>query len=169
MVQPQTNSSFGVSVCLSVRPSVFLSPPSARFWSSKWIHFNNGDEGVKRLLDKVYKSLNDGGCFVFEFQEWSSYKYDTHTHMQRERLHTHPAKQSRCCFTPFRHRIPYHCFLLVLNILTRLCVHVVCVTFVWITGRREASQTSSRAIVQTSSSDLTCFSSTLSMCVSNIL
>ncbi|EKX38339.1 hypothetical protein GUITHDRAFT_115485 [Guillardia theta CCMP2712] len=41
---------------------------------TKWIHFNHGDGGIKRLFDKVYKSLAPGGCFVLEIQEWSSYK-----------------------------------------------------------------------------------------------
>ena len=40
----------------------------------KWVHFNCGDDGVKRLFHKVFQSLAPGGCFVLEFQEWSSYK-----------------------------------------------------------------------------------------------
>ena len=41
---------------------------------TKWVHFNEGDEGVKRLFAKVFRALAPGGCFVLEFQEWSSYK-----------------------------------------------------------------------------------------------
>ena len=41
---------------------------------TKWVHFNEGDDGVKRLFTRVFKALSPGGCFVLEFQEWSSYK-----------------------------------------------------------------------------------------------
>ncbi len=40
----------------------------------KWIHFNWGDCGVRRLFKKVYDSLRPGGYFVFEPQDWRSYK-----------------------------------------------------------------------------------------------
>jgi len=40
----------------------------------KWIHFNWGDCGVRRLFKKVYDALRPGGHFVFEPQDWRSYK-----------------------------------------------------------------------------------------------
>ena len=42
--------------------------------TSKWVHLNWGDFGMKRLFNKIYECLNDGGIFVFEPQEWRSYK-----------------------------------------------------------------------------------------------
>jgi len=42
--------------------------------TSKWIHLNWGDNGIKALFSKVYEQLNEGGVFVFEPQLWSSYK-----------------------------------------------------------------------------------------------
>jgi 7SK snRNA methylphosphate capping enzyme len=44
------------------------------FSTTKWIHFNWGDEGVKKLFQKIYDSLNEGGVFVLEPQLWDSYK-----------------------------------------------------------------------------------------------
>jgi 7SK snRNA methylphosphate capping enzyme len=41
---------------------------------TKWVHYNRGDEGVKKLFSKVYRSLREGGRFILEWQEWSSYK-----------------------------------------------------------------------------------------------
>jgi 7SK snRNA methylphosphate capping enzyme len=42
--------------------------------TTKWIHLNFGDIGIKRLFHKVYKSLRKGGYFIIEPQEWKSYK-----------------------------------------------------------------------------------------------
>lgn len=42
--------------------------------TTKWIHLNFGDEGIKRLFDKVYRSLRINGVFILEPQEWRSYK-----------------------------------------------------------------------------------------------
>lgn len=44
------------------------------FSTSKWIHLNAGDEGIKKFFAKVYELLEDGGLFVFEPQLWNSYK-----------------------------------------------------------------------------------------------
>jgi 7SK snRNA methylphosphate capping enzyme len=57
--EDDVDASYDCILCLSV---------------TKWVHFNEGDEGVKRLFRKVFDALAPGGCFVLEFQEWSSYK-----------------------------------------------------------------------------------------------
>ena len=44
------------------------------FSTSKWIHLNWGDTGIKRLFKKVYDSLNKDGFFILEPQEWRAYK-----------------------------------------------------------------------------------------------
>ncbi|KAJ3492452.1 hypothetical protein NLJ89_g11234 [Agrocybe chaxingu] len=43
------------------------------FSLSKWIHLNEGDEGLKRFFKRVYKVLKSGGTFVLEPQPWESY------------------------------------------------------------------------------------------------
>jgi 7SK snRNA methylphosphate capping enzyme len=44
------------------------------FSTSKWIHLNYGDVGIKIFFYNIYKSLKPGGIFLFEFQNWKSYK-----------------------------------------------------------------------------------------------
>lgn len=44
------------------------------FSTTKWIHLNWGDLGIKRLFKKVSDSLNKGGIFILEPQEWKTYK-----------------------------------------------------------------------------------------------
>ena len=44
------------------------------FSTVKWIHLNFGDIGVKRLFLKIEKTLRPGGYFIFEPQDWKSYK-----------------------------------------------------------------------------------------------
>lgn len=41
---------------------------------TKWVHLNQGDEGLKRLFVKVKESLVPGGWFVLEPQPWRSYQ-----------------------------------------------------------------------------------------------
>lgn len=41
---------------------------------AKWIHLNYGDIGVKILFYNIYSQLNDNGYFIFEPQNWNSYK-----------------------------------------------------------------------------------------------
>ena len=41
---------------------------------TKWIHLNNGDDGIKRFFKKVFLNLNPGGSFLLEPQSWNSYK-----------------------------------------------------------------------------------------------
>lgn len=41
---------------------------------TKWVHLNQGDEGLKRLFAKVAHALAPGGWFVLEPQPWRSYK-----------------------------------------------------------------------------------------------
>eukprot|EP01017_Pseudomicrothorax_dubius_P016935 TRINITY_DN1915_c0_g1_i1.p1 TRINITY_DN1915_c0_g1~~TRINITY_DN1915_c0_g1_i1.p1 ORF type:complete len:309 (+),score=74.23 TRINITY_DN1915_c0_g1_i1:319-1245(+) len=42
--------------------------------TSKWIHLNYGDLGIEKLFTKVSVSLRSGGYFIFEPQDWRSYK-----------------------------------------------------------------------------------------------
>ncbi|KAG7446977.1 Bin3-domain-containing protein [Guyanagaster necrorhizus] len=44
------------------------------FSISKWIHLNQGDEGLQRFFHRVYSLLRPGGTFVFEPQSWDTYK-----------------------------------------------------------------------------------------------
>ena len=41
---------------------------------TKWVHLNQGDEGLKRLFVKVKEALVPGGWFILEPQPWRSYK-----------------------------------------------------------------------------------------------
>jgi len=41
---------------------------------AKWVHLNQGDEGLKRLFGKVKEALVPGGWFVLEPQPWRSYQ-----------------------------------------------------------------------------------------------
>ena len=59
----KVNKKFDTIMCFSV---------------TKWVHLNWGDTGVRRLFKKVYDSLNDGGIFILEPQEWKSYKKKKH-------------------------------------------------------------------------------------------
>ncbi|KAH9483708.1 putative RNA methyltransferase C2A9.10 [Psilocybe cubensis] len=43
------------------------------FSISKWIHLNEGDEGLKLFFRRVYAVLKPGGSFVLEPQPWESY------------------------------------------------------------------------------------------------
>ena len=42
--------------------------------TSKWIHLNYGDIGMKVLFNNVYQQLRKGGIFLFEPQNFDSYK-----------------------------------------------------------------------------------------------
>ncbi|KAA6425547.1 MAG: hypothetical protein FRX49_04444 [Trebouxia sp. A1-2] len=41
---------------------------------TKWVHLNQGDEGLKRLFGKVKEALVPGGWFILEPQPWRSYQ-----------------------------------------------------------------------------------------------
>lgn len=40
---------------------------------TKWIHLNDGDEGIRAFFRRVYDCLRPGGAFVLEIQPWNSY------------------------------------------------------------------------------------------------
>ncbi len=42
--------------------------------TTKWIHLNFGDAGIKKFFDKVDAMLKPGGLFILEPQLWKSYK-----------------------------------------------------------------------------------------------
>lgn len=42
--------------------------------TSKWIHLNYGDIGIKVLFYNVYQQLRTGGLFIFESQRYDTYK-----------------------------------------------------------------------------------------------
>jgi 7SK snRNA methylphosphate capping enzyme len=44
------------------------------FSVTKWIHLNNGDEGIKNFFNKVYNTLENEGIFIYEPQPYKSYK-----------------------------------------------------------------------------------------------
>lgn len=50
-----------------------ITCPISRFSITKWIHLNNGDDGLKHFFSRVYQVLNVGGTFVLEAQPWESY------------------------------------------------------------------------------------------------
>lgn len=53
---------------------------------SKWIHLNFGDEGLKRMFQRVFKQLRPGGKFVFEPQPWKSYMRKKKLTVSKRRL-----------------------------------------------------------------------------------
>ena len=40
---------------------------------TKWIHLNDGDEGIRTFFRRAYEVLRPGGVFILEPQEWDSY------------------------------------------------------------------------------------------------
>ncbi|KAK0482376.1 Bicoid-interacting protein 3-domain-containing protein [Armillaria novae-zelandiae] len=44
------------------------------FSISKWIHLNQGDEGLERFFHRAHTVLRSGGTLVLEPQSWDSYK-----------------------------------------------------------------------------------------------
>ncbi|RYH29239.1 methyltransferase domain-containing protein [archaeon] len=41
---------------------------------TKWVHLTYGDEGLRRLFDKMFTLLKIGGILILEYQTWRSYK-----------------------------------------------------------------------------------------------
>jgi len=42
--------------------------------TTKWIHLNFGDEGIKRTFRRIYAQLKPGGIFILEAQDFNSYR-----------------------------------------------------------------------------------------------
>ena len=42
--------------------------------TTKWIHLNFGDEGLKRVFRRIYAQLRPGGTFILESQAFSTYR-----------------------------------------------------------------------------------------------
>lgn len=57
------NKKFDVVLCLSV---------------TKWVHFNYGDAGIKKLFQQIKSSLNPNGLLILEPQEFSTYRKKRH-------------------------------------------------------------------------------------------
>ncbi|KAE9009613.1 hypothetical protein PR001_g16398 [Phytophthora rubi] len=43
------------------------------FSVTKWIHLFHGDEGIKKVFEKIYELLTPGGRLIIEPQPWKSY------------------------------------------------------------------------------------------------
>lgn len=41
---------------------------------TKWVHLTFGDEGIRRLFQKIYDLLKFDGIFILQAQDWPSYK-----------------------------------------------------------------------------------------------
>jgi len=41
---------------------------------SKWIHLNDGDNGIRLFFQRVKDALQPGGWFVLEPQAWDTYR-----------------------------------------------------------------------------------------------
>ena len=78
---------------------------------TKWVHLNQGDEGLKRLFVKVKESLVPGGWFVLEPQPWRSYQ-------QARRKQVSQAQQ--CCLS-----LP-NWYMTALAMLTSMCGALIC-------------------------------------------
>jgi len=46
--------------------------------TTKWIHLNFGDVGIKTLFLKAYEQLDENGIFIVEGHPWKSYKKVKH-------------------------------------------------------------------------------------------
>jgi 7SK snRNA methylphosphate capping enzyme len=59
-----TNEKYETVTCLNV---------------AKWIHLNEGDEGVVQLFWKIWESLTPDGIAILEYQPWKSYVKNRNT------------------------------------------------------------------------------------------
>lgn len=60
---------------------------------TKWVHLNQGDEGLKRLFGKVKEALVPGGWFILEPQPWRSYQQ-----ARRKQVRGFVLTQNGCCY-----------------------------------------------------------------------
>jgi len=50
-----------------------LADAHYRLSITKWIHLNQGDNGLVKFFRKIHRVLHDGGHLVLEPQAWESY------------------------------------------------------------------------------------------------
>lgn len=55
-----------------IGPSLIRDVP-LRLSVTKWIHLNEGDEGIRRFFQRVHSVLRPAGVFILEPQEWETY------------------------------------------------------------------------------------------------
>ena len=67
-----TTSDDGALLFIRTKLRCLLSVPY-RFSITKWIHLNEGDEGVRKLFRRAFDTLRAGGVFIVEPQEWETY------------------------------------------------------------------------------------------------
>eukprot|EP01124_Arcella_intermedia_P023791 TRINITY_DN3855_c0_g1_i3.p1 TRINITY_DN3855_c0_g1~~TRINITY_DN3855_c0_g1_i3.p1 ORF type:complete len:149 (-),score=41.84 TRINITY_DN3855_c0_g1_i3:84-530(-) len=57
-IHSPSNTKYNTILCLSL---------------TKWVHVQNGDEGIRLLFQKISEQLEEGGHLILEAQPWKSY------------------------------------------------------------------------------------------------